>query len=422
MLDIKFIRTNSDAVKKAIKDKQVSLDLDQLLKVDNDLKLVRQELEELQMQRNSNAKEIKSAPKEEKQNYILRGKEIGQAISSIKEKVTPLEESFNDLMLLVPSIPDKDTPYGESDADNVVIKTVGEKPNFDFEALDHVDLLLKHGWADFQRIPNVSGSRNYSLINEGLMLEQAILQFAMNLLMEKGFDIMSVPSLVRENALVGTGHFPTGKDQVYYLPEDDLYLSGTAEVPINSLYRGEILDIDQLPLKIGGYSPCFRREAGSAGRDVRGLIRVHQFVKVEQFVLCENNAEESKKWHELMLSISEEILTKLELPYQVIECCTGDMGLGKFKMYDIESWVPSEEKYRETHSCSALHDWQARRTNLRYRDKEGNVHFCHTLNNTAVASPRILVPFLENHQTKDGRINLPEVLRPFFGGKEILGR
>ncbi len=422
MLDIKFIRSNPEDVKKAVELKNLSLNVDDLLALDAKVLEGRKSLEELQFQRNQNAKAIKSAAPEERQNFIQNGKDIGEKINAVKPELTENEEKLKVLLMQVPNLPSSHAPVGKSDEDNIVIKTQGEKTKFSFEPLDHVDLLEKHNWADFKKVPVISGSRNYALKNEALFLEQAILNFALDKLYSKNFDVMSVPSLVREESLVGTGHFPDGRDQVYYMPEDDMYLSGTAEVPINSLYKGDILNEADLPIKMGGYSPCFRREAGSAGRDVRGLIRVHQFLKVEQFVICKNDEAESMKWHQFMLELSEEILNELELPYQIVECCTGDMGLGKYRMFDIESWVPSEEKYRETHSCSSLLDWQARRTGLRYRDSEGNVQFCHTLNNTAIASPRILVPFLENHQQADGSIYIPEKLRRFMGGKEYIGK
>jgi seryl-tRNA synthetase len=255
-----------------------------------------------------------------------------------------------------------------------------------------------------------------------VLVELAMHRLAMEKLMKKGFNLVSVPAFAREEALYGTGHFPNGRDQAYFVPEHNLYLTGTAEVQINSLHAGEILKDSDLPILYAGYSPCFRSEAGSYGRDVRGLIRVHQFMKVEQFVICKNDPAESERWHQALLETSEEIVQDLELPYRIVECCTGDMGTGKVRMYDVEAWVPSENKYRETHSCSSLHDWQARRTNTRYRDSDNKVQFVHTLNNTAIASPRILVPFLENHQQADGSIKIPAKLRPYLNGAEYLGK
>jgi seryl-tRNA synthetase len=249
----------------------------------------------------------------------------------------------------------------------------------------------------------------------------ALLRFSMEKMKNKGFNLITVPAFAREFAFIGTGHFPVGKEQVYFIPEDDLYLTGTSEVVLNALHSGEILKETDLPILYAGFSPCFRREAGSAGKDTRGLIRLHQFYKVEQFVIGKNDPVQSAKWHQQLLEISEEIIMDLELPYRVVDVCTGDMGAGKIRQFDIEAWVPSEQKYRETHSCSSLHEWQARRTNLRYRDLNGKMQYCHTLNNTAIATPRIMVPFLENHQNSDGTINIPAKLQPFMGGAIKLG-
>jgi seryl-tRNA synthetase len=251
------------------------------------------------------------------------------------------------------------------------------------------------------------------------MLEQVLMLWAMQRLSAAGFTIMTVPALARPQAFVGTGHFPGHEEEAYHIPADDLYLAGTGEIALTSLHSGEILDAAKLPILYAGYSPCFRREAGSAGRDVRGLLRVHQFYKLEQYVLCRDDPAESAHWHQQLLGHAEAMLQELEIPYQVIETSTGDMGAGKFRMNDIESWVPSLGKYRETHSCSTLHDWQARRADLRWRDEERKVRFVHTLNNTALASPRILVPLLENHQTSDGRVRLPEALQPLMGGEYL---
>jgi seryl-tRNA synthetase len=251
------------------------------------------------------------------------------------------------------------------------------------------------------------------------MLEQALMLWAQQRLAADGFTLMTVPALARPQAFVATGHFPGHEEEAYHIAEDELYLAGTGEIALTSLHSGEIIERDKLPMLYAGLSPCFRREAGSAGRDVRGLLRVHQFYKLEQYVICRDDAEESAKWHQRLLANAEGMLQALDIPYQVIEASTGDMGNGKFRMNDIESWVPSLGKYRETHSCSTLHDWQARRANLRWRDAERKVRFTHTLNNTALASPRILVPLLENHQTADGRVKLPAPLQALMGGEYL---
>ncbi len=420
MLDIKFIRENPDAVKKAIELKNMTISVDNLLKVDGDLLELKRQQQELQEKRNAHSKKIPKASNEERPALIEEGRKIGAELDAMKPAVAKLEEELRDLMLRIPNPPASDAPIGKDENDNVEVQKGGELPQFSFEPKDHVEILEMNKWAEFEAIGKICGSRSYSLRNEMVLLEMATHRFALDKLMAKGFTLVSTPAFAREHALVGTGHFPDGRDQVYYLPEDDLYLSGTAEVQLNSLHAGDILKEEQLPILYAGYSPCFRREAGSYGRDVRGLIRVHQFMKVEQYVLCKNDPEESAKWHKALLDTSLEIVKELELPYRVVECCTGDMGTGKVKMFDVECWVPSEDKYRETHSCSALHSWQSRRTNTRYRDSEGKVEFVHTLNNTAVATPRLLVSLLENHQLEDGSVRIPEALRPYMGGKEII--
>lgn len=420
MLDLKQIRENPDLVKRAIADKRVSLDLDALLAADQRALALTRTLQELQEKRNGNAKAIPKASAAERPELIAEGRRIGDEIAALKPSIDAADAALRDLLLLVPNIPADSAPRGASEADNVVVKTVGEPTRFDFTPLDHVALLEKHGWADLSRIAKVAGSRSYALKGLGVLLEQSLLRFALDRLVERGFTPMSVPAFASEAAFIGTGHFPTGREQVYHLEADDKYLTGTSEVTLNALHSGEILNEAELPVRYAGISSCFRREAGSAGKDVRGLIRVHQFNKVEQYVMCKNDPEESEKWHRTLLEISESILVDLEVPYRVVECCTGDMGLGKYKMFDLESWVPSEKLYRETHSCSNLHDWQARRSDLRYRDAQGKVRYCHTLNNTALATPRFLVPLLENHQQADGSVRLPEKLRPYLGGRERL--
>lgn len=422
MLDIKFIRENSDIVKKACQLKNINLDIDLLLTLDRELVGIKTEEQNLLTQKNALTAKIPKAAADQRASLITESKALDESAKTLKSAGEKVELKLKELLYLVPQIPSEKAPVGKDDSDNIEIKKFGTLPQFDFTPLDHVQLLEKHNWADFERIAKVSGSRSYSLRNEMVLVEMAMHRMAMEKLIAKGFNLVSVPALAREEALFGTGHFPTGRDQAYFLAEDNLYLTGTAEVQINSLHANEILKESELPILYAGYSPCFRREAGSYGRDVRGLIRVHQFMKVEQFVICKNDPAESAKWHQILLETSEEIVQDLELPYRIVECCTGDMGTGKVRMYDVEAWVPSEQKYRETHSCSSLHDWQARRTQTRYRDFENKVQFVHTLNNTAIATPRILVPFLENHQQKDGTIRVPVKLRPYLGGLSVLGK
>jgi seryl-tRNA synthetase len=421
MLDIKFIRENAEAVKTAIVQKKVNLDLDRLLGLDQEVLAEKKKLQALQEEKNANAKKMPKATPEERPGLIERGRAIGQEISKIEPEVAAKEEALKQLLWLTPMVPASDVPVGKDDTENVERRRVGEAPAFPFVLKDHVDVVLKNNWAEFERMAAVSGSRMIALKNDLALYEFAVIRFALDYLFKKGSQIITVPAMVREPALFGTGHFPTGREQVYHLAEDDLYLSGTAEVPVTSLHSGEIFADDQLPLRYGAFSPCFRREAGSAGKDVRGLMRVHQFNKVEQFAFCRNDADESAHWHNELLKTSEEICQAFELPYRVIEVCTGDMGAGKFRMHDIECWVPSEKRYRETHSCSSLHDWQARRANLRYRDKEDKVKFMHTLNNTAAATPRILIALLENHQLENGAVKIPKALQPYMGNRDRMG-
>lgn len=422
MLDIKFIRENSELVKNTCALKNINLDIDQLLQIDRELVSLKTEEQNLLTQKNGITAKIPKASNDERPALIAESKSIDEKAKSLKPRQDELEIKLKELMYLTPQIPSPKAPIGKDDSENVEIKKWGAIPTFSFAPLDHVQLLEKNNWADFEKIAKVSGSRSYSLKNEMVLVELALHRMAMEKLMSKGFNLVSVPAFAREEALYGTGHFPNGRDQAYYIPEHNVYLAGTAEVQINSLHAGDILKESDLPILYAGYSPCFRSEAGSYGRDVRGLIRVHQFMKVEQYILCKNDPTESEKWHQMLLETSEEIVKDLELPYRVVECCTGDMGAGKVRMYDVEAWVPSEQKYRETHSCSALHDWQARRTNVRYRDNDGKVQFVFTLNNTAIATPRILVPFLENHQQADGTIKIPEKLRPYLNGQSFIGK
>ena len=422
MLDLKFIRENPDAVKRAVQVKYINLDIDELLQLDRDLVALKQRVESLLTERNANAKLVPKASADERPALIQKGKDLAEEIKVLEPQQRAHEDQLKQLLLRVPNIPLDSVPVGKDDSENVELRREGTPRTLDFKPLDQVEILEKQGWADFERIARVSGSRSYLLKGEAALLEMAILQFALNFLAERGMTPISLPSLVRPETLIGSGHFPGGEDQVYKIEGDELMLAGTSEVPLNSLYAGEQLSFEPLPMTFAGYNAAFRSEAGSAGKDVRGLIRVHEFKKVEQYVMCKADQDEGLKWFNTILGNAEGILQALELPYRVIQNCTGDMGAGKVLMYDIETWVPSEEMYRETHSCSYLGDWQARRTGLRYRDEEGKLQFPYTLNNTGIASPRVLVPFLENHQQADGTIRIPAALRPYLGGKEVIGR
>jgi seryl-tRNA synthetase len=415
-----FIRANRADVERAIRDKGVTVDLDALLALDADVRAAKGEIEALRASRNAISARFKDAKPEEKAALGAEAKAAGARASELETALSGKESDLRATLMQMPGIPWDGAPVGPNEDSNVVIRTEGTPPSFDFEPLDHVALIEKNDWADLSRIVQVSGSRTYCLKGRLALLETKLMSWALERIAAAGFTPITVPAIAREQAFLNQGQFPGHVEETYALPNDDAYLAGTAEVALTSLHSGEIVDGSKMPILYAGYSPCFRREAGSAGKDVRGLLRVHQFLKVEQWVMCEADPAVSAEWHAKLLGLAESLLSAMEIPYQVIETSTGDMGLGKFRMNDIESWVPSLGKYRETHSCSTLHDWQARRANLRYRDADGKVRFAHTLNNTALASPRILVPLLENHQTADGRVRLPAAIRDLMGGDEYL--
>jgi len=323
------------------------------------------------------------------------------------------------LMLLVAQPTDEDVPLGKDDTENVEIRKEGKVRQFDFEPKDHVQLGLDLGIIDIERGVKLAGTRNYFLKGDGALLHWAVLRFAMDLMVGRGYVPFSVPVLMKDDAMKGTGFFPGSEDQTYQMEKDQLNLAGTAEVPLTAYHMGEILKADELPLKYVAMSSCFRREAGAAGKDTYGLYRIHQFDKIEQVVICKNSVEESNKFHDEILANAEHVCQALELPYRIANVCTGDLGRGQVKKFDIEAWMPSRENYCETHSASKFYEFQARRLNLRYKDPKTKKNiFCHTLNNTVIASPRILIPILELYQNADGSITIPKVLRPYMSGKE----
>ncbi len=423
MLDIKFIADNTDWVKKSLSRKGFEPEkVDELLKVFYEMNKLKTSSQALAEEKNKLSNSIKSASAEERPAIIARSKEVGEQFKAEQEQLAQIEAEFNDMMLRMPNYPSAESPDGPDDSANVVRRKVGELPHFDFTPRDHIELMEINDWSEMERIAKVSGSRTYAIKNDLAQLEIAIHMLVMDKLRAHGFTLITVPALSKEKPLYNQGYLPFARDEIYYMPADDIYLSGTAELILNSLRADEMLTENELPILYAGFSPCFRREAGAAGKDTRGLVRVHQFFKTEQFVICKNDVNESEKWHKKLLEISEEVLQDLELPYQVLEVCTGDMGAPKYRQYDLEAWVPSQNCYRETHSCSNITDWQARRTNLRYRGNDGKVQFCHTLNNTGIATPRALVPFIENHQQADGTVRIPAKLQPYLGGKKFIGK
>lgn len=426
MFDIKFITENPDLVKEGIAKKgytKEDLDIDALIALYKDINKLKTSSQALAEEKNKLSASIKNAAPNERAAIIAKSKAIGEEFKSEQEKLNTEQEKFDLMMLKMPNLPSPESPIGPDDSGNVVRRRVGELPHFDFTPRDHIELMELNDWSEMERIAKVSGSRTYAIKNDLAKLELAMHMMVLDKLRDNGFTVITVPSISKEKPLYGQGYLPFSRDEVYYLQQDDIYLSGTAELILNSLRADEILQENELPVLYAGFSPCFRREAGAAGKDTRGLVRVHQFMKTEQFVICKNDINESEKWHQKLLQISEEVLQDLELPYQVLEVCTGDMGAPKYRQYDLEAWVPSQNCYRETHSCSNITDWQARRTNLRYRDNaDGKVKFAHTLNNTGIATPRALVPFIENHQNADGTVNIPVKLQPYMGGKKVIGK
>jgi seryl-tRNA synthetase len=420
MLDRRFIRENPDAVKAAVRVKGIDLDVDELLQADQAVRKLQSEVDNAQARRKSSAKQFARADEARRAELRAENEELDVRLRELKDELSGASARLQDLLLRTPTIPWAGSPVGPDEAANVTIRTWGTPPEFGFKPLDHVELLEKRGWAEFARARKVAGERAYALTGQAVLLERALHSYAIDVLMARDFTVISVPSLVKEEPLIGTGQFPGHREETYAIPADDLYLAGTAEVALVGLHSGEILDLNKLPIRYAGISPCYRREIGSAGRDVRGLLRVHQFEKVEQFVICAADAAESDRWHEELLTTAERLVQGLGLHYEVAENSTGDMGAGKYRMNDINTWFPSLGRFRETHSCSSLHDWQARRANLRYRDADGTVRFAYTLNNTAIATPRLLAALVENGQTADGGVRVPEALRPYLGNRDIL--
>jgi len=416
MLDIKFIRQNIELIKDACKKKQINSEIiDRLIEVDKKRSELIQSVERTRRLKNEANEKIKKASLDEKQKIIEEMKKLD---SNEEKELQDVEKEFQQLMLLVPNIPHVSVPEGSSDADNLEVKTWGNIRQFDFPIKDHVELAKNLDIVDFDRGVKVAGFRGYFLKNEAMQLCFAIWSFALEKVISKGFVPMIAPSLVKESALIGTGYLPQAKEDVYET-SDEMYLAGTSEVAIMNYHSGEMLQIDNFPIKYVGFSPCFRTEIGSYGKDVKGILRVHEFFKLEQVILCKNSEEETERLHEEITRNAEEVLEALELPYRRVLNCTGDLGLGQVKKYDLEAWVPSQNKYRETHSASYFYDFQTRRLNIRYKDEQGAIKYAHSLNNTLIATPRILISVLENHQEKDGSIKIPKALHKYLNFKEI---
>ena len=421
MLDIKFIRDNTDLVKAGAKKKHIDIDIDKLIAADNKRRELLTQIEALKAKQNKASQEIPSATPERKTELIEEMTRVKEESVRGEKELEAVMHEWQLLMVQVPNIPDLSVPEGESDAENVEVRSWGDKTHFSFTPKNHVDLMQALDIADFERGTKAAGFRGYFLKGDGALLNFAVWQFVIDHFMQKGgFMPMIVPSLVKRVAFLGTGYLPQGEEDLYKTQDGD-FLAGTGEVATMAYYMNETIAREQLPMKFLSFSPCFRREAGSHGKDTKGIMRVHEFFKFEQVILCEASHEESVKLHEELTHNAEELLQRLNIPYHVVLNCGGDLGLGQVKKYDIEAWVPSENKYRETHSSSYFHDFQTRRLNIRYRDADGTLQYAHSLNNTALATPRVLISIIENNQQEDGSIIIPEALRPFMGGKERIG-
>jgi len=465
MIDLKDLRANPDRYRQGCRDKNVPVDIDLLLRLDEDRRRILSEQERLRAEQKSISREIgprmgqlkgklgKAAPDErvaieaELAQLEARPVALKTDIQALETKLAQIEPPWRDLWLQVPLPPDSDVPRGAGSEENVEIRRWSPAwfdpaksfhENRGFAPRSHLDLMARHGMVDFERAVRMSGTRHYSLTADGMRLHQAVLRFALDFISdEHGFSPMSVLVIVREECMVGTGFFPAGREQAYHVEESrrggghDLFLTGTGEVGLMGFHADEILEVSDLPRKYATVSTCFRREAGAAGKDTAGLYRIHQFDKVEQVVICRADEAESRAWHKKMIGIVEELLRRLEIPHRLLQCCTGDLGVKNADMIDIESWMPSRGDvgsdgapsgaWGETHSASRLYDFQCRRLNLRYRDEQGEVRPCHSLNNTVLASPRVLIPIIELYQQEDGSITIPAALRPYVGARAKIG-
>ena len=420
MLDIKFIREQSDLIKGAVAKKHVSFNVDELIAIDEKRISLLQSVEALRAEQNAASQKVAQASAGERQILIDSMKTVKDTLKIQEDELEEIMKTWRALMLAVPNIPDMTVPEGDSDADNVEVSSWGTIPTFTFQPLSHIDIMEAQDMVDFERGTKTSGFRGYFLKNDAAMLEMAVWQYVMQRWQNKGFTPMLVPSLVKRETLLGTGYLPQGEDDLYKDGND--YLAGTGEVATMFYHSDEVIDDMSTPKKYIVWSPCFRQEIGSHGKDIKGLVRVHEFYKCEQVVLCEASHEMSVQLHEEIRRNAEELMEELAIPYHTVVNCGGDLGLGQVKKYDIEGWVPSQEKYRETHSASYLHDFQTRRLNIKYRDAEGKLRYAHSLNNTAAATPRLITMIIENYQQGDGTVKVPDVLVPFMGGKTVIGK
>jgi seryl-tRNA synthetase len=420
MLDIQFIRQNDALVRAAIKNKGFTLDLDEVLAADKERRETTTALEQKRARKNELSALVPKASKEDRPKLVDEAKQVRVEVEALEPRLAEVQKRFNDLMLRVPSVPRPEVPVGKGEEDNVEVRRVGTPRKFDFQPKDHVDLMTGLSMVEWEGPRRFAGARSYALVGDGALLEMAVLRLAVDTLVERGLRLVAPPVMVKERAMTGTGFFPLGREEAYAITADELYLVGTSEVPLVSMHCDDTLDGAKLPIKYAGISACFRREAGAHGKDTRGLYRVHQFTKVEQVVFCAPDEAVAEAIHHELLGNAEAILAKLEIPYRVALACTGEIGLGQTRKHEVESWMPGRNAFSETHSCSTLGDFQTRRSNIRARMADGSLVYPYSLNNTAIASPRILIPLLENHQNEDGSVTLPKALLPYMSGKTTL--
>ena len=421
MLDLKFIRENPAVVQDAAVKKRLKFDVHELLGVDQNIRPKQVEIEALLADRTRLSGQIGKAAPADRDALKAQVHDIKNRLETLEREIEPLRVELDRLMLLAPNPPRADVPVGKDDSENVEVRKVGALPVFEgFIPKDHIKLGEDLGIFDIPRGVKLAGSRSYILRGVGALLEQAVMRFTYDFLCRRGYTPLSIPVLVKEEAMVGTGYFPTGREQAYCVEKDNLALVGTAEVSLTSYHGDEMVKPSDLPIRLMAQSSCFRREAGTYGKDTQGLYRVHQFQKIEQVIIGPADPEISEKFHAELLENAELILQAFELPYRVVYVCTGDLGQGQVRKHDIETWMPSRKSYSETHSCSTFHEFQARRLKIRYKNADGKNVIAHTLNNTAVASPRILIPLLECHQKADGSVYVPKALRAYLGGIEAI--
>ena len=421
MLDPKWLRENADVVRDAAKRKRMQPELvDEFIKQDQAFREVLQKVEDLRADLKTSSALLGKMTPEEREPALAAQRASKVSLKSLENSAQELRAVVHDIAMRLPMPPAADVPDGKDDSDNVEITTFSAPTEFDFEVLSHYELAENMGMLDIKRGVKIAGSRNYLLLGDLARLERAVLNYAIDHMLAREFELVSVPTLVNRACMEGTGYFPGGEDQAYLAERDDLALIGTSEVPLTSIHSGEVLDMSALPLRRVALSPCYRREAGTYGKDTKGLYRVHQFWKVEQVVLGPNDLDWSLEEHKRMLGHATDLMQNLELPYRVVNVCTGDLGQGQVQKFDIETWMPSRGNYGETHSASRFHDFQTRRLNLRYKSGKDKPKFCHSLNNTVIASPRVLIALLENHQNADGSVNIPLVLQSYMGGQQTI--